>query len=469
MQTKIKTSTPTASMMSQVFVISLGLFVIFLDSTVVNIALPSMIQQFSISLKTAAWVINAYTMTVAILLIFMGKLADLYGKKRLYAAGLLLFMLSSLLCALAPNAAWLVTARMLQGISGAMAIPASMSLVRTIVPKEKLGAAMGIWSAVGALAIAVGPSLGGVVTQTFGWRWVFYINIPVILIVLLLLKIGLNFYRDQRQSGKLDGWGTVLLSAGLFFLINGFLQVTEAGWSNQATWWQFLFSILLLGSFIWLQRSRAHPLLELAIFNNRHYLAGIIANTLGGILLMGTMIISPLFLTHIMQFSTLKASLLITPLSVSLLLIAPCIGKMIDKRGNFIPLLLGYATTICSFVILGAADLKSSITVFVIGLACAGIGVGMLAVASLTLSTSSIPEEHLSIASGTFAMFRNLGGAIGIALFVSISTGSTTTTVDTLQVYTLNGFQHAYLSGAVLAAAFMCSLFLLLKKHNQYK
>lgn len=138
MQLELKGAPSTASGMYQVIVISLGLFVIFLDSTIVNIALPTMIEQFAISLKTAAWVMNAYTMTVAILLIFMGKLADLYGKKRLFSLGLILFMLSSLVCALAPNALFLIAARTLQGISGAMAIPASMSLVRSIVPKEKL-------------------------------------------------------------------------------------------------------------------------------------------------------------------------------------------------------------------------------------------------------------------------------------------------------------------------------------------
>lgn len=219
MQLELKGAPSTASGMYQVIVISLGLFVIFLDSTIVNIALPTMIEQFAISLKTAAWVLNAYTMTVAILLIFMGKLADLYGKKRLFSLGLTLFMLSSLVCALAPNALFLIAARTLQGISGAMAIPASMSLVRSIVPKEKVGAAMGIWSAVGALAIAVGPSLGGLITEAFSWHWVFYMNVPVILLALFLQRIALRSHQDQLQPGKLDWWGTLLLSLGLFFLL----------------------------------------------------------------------------------------------------------------------------------------------------------------------------------------------------------------------------------------------------------
>lgn len=464
MQLELKGAPSTASGMYQVIVISLGLFVIFLDSTIVNIALPTMIEQFAISLKTAAWVMNAYTMTVAILLIFMGKLADLYGKKRMFTLGLILFMLSSLLCALAPNAAFLITARTLQGISGAMAIPASMSLVRSIVPKEKVGAAMGIWSAVGALAIAIGPSLGGLITEAFSWHWVFYMNVPVILLALYLQRIALKPHQDQLQPGKLDWWGTLLLSLGLFCFINGFLQVTESGWLSQAVWWQILIALLTLSGFLWTQTQRANPLLDLTIFKNRQYLAGLLSNTLGGLLLMGTMMISPLFLTRILHFSTLKASILMTPLSVSLLLIAPFVGKLIDKIGSRIPLTIGYGITIISYILLGTLHLQSSLGLFVGCLASAGIGIGILAIASLTLSTMSISEAQLNIASGTFAMFRNLGGALGIALFVSVTLGSTAVSASAVDAFRTEGFQHAYFSGAVLAIGFMFSLVLLNRK-----
>ncbi|NOV00853.1 MFS transporter [Paenibacillus planticolens] len=468
MQVERKSSPSTASGMYQVIVISLGLFVIFLDSTIVNIALPTMIDQFAISLKTAAWVMNAYTMTVAILLIFMGKIADLYGKKRMFSLGLTLFMLSSLLCAIAPTASLLIAARTLQGIGGAMAIPASMSLVRSIVPKEKVGAAMGIWSAVGALAIAVGPSLGGLITEAFSWHWVFYLNIPVILMALFLQRNALISYQDQIQPGKLDWWGTILLSIGLFCCINGFLQVAEHGWLSPVVWWQLSIALLLIGGFIWTQTIRANPLMELAIFKNHHYVTGLLSNTLGGLLLMGTMIISPLYLTRILHFSTLKASILMTPLSVSLLLISPFIGKMIDKIGSRIPLTIGYAISILSFVLLGTLPLQSSsIGLFIGCLTLAGFGIGMIAIASLTLSTLSIPEEHLNIASGTFAMFRNLGGAMGIALFVSVSAGNAAESAGALSVFRTEGFQHAYFSGGILAIGFMVVSFVLFNRKNE--
>ncbi|MBA2943887.1 MFS transporter [Paenibacillus sp. CGMCC 1.16610] len=466
MQLELKGAPSTASGMYQVTVISLGLFVIFLDSTIVNIALPTMIEQFAISLKTAAWVMNAYTMTVAILLIFMGKLADLYGKKRLFSLGLILFMVSSLLCAFAPNASLLIAARTLQGISGAMAIPASMSLVRSIVPKEKVGAAMGIWSAVGALAIAIGPSLGGLITGALGWQWVFYMNVPVVLFALFLQRNALKSYQDHLLPGKLDWWGTLLLSLGLFCFINGFLQVTDSGWLSQGVMWQIAIAVITMCGFVWIQSKRANPLLDLTIFSNRQYLAGLLSNTLGGLLLMGTMMISPLFLTRIFHFSTLKASILMTPLSVSLLLIAPFIGKLIDKIGSRIPLTIGYGITILSFLLLGTVHLQSSIRMFVVSLALAGIGIGILAIASLTLSTISIPEEQLNIASGTFAMFRNLGGALGIALFVSVTLGITAESTGTTEAFRPEAFQHAYLSGAVLAIGFMFSLLLLSKKNE---
>lgn len=206
------------------------------------------------------------------------------------------------------------------------------------------------------------------------------------------------------------------------------------------------------------------PFIRSHYFQNRQYLAGLLSNTLGGLLLMGTMMISPLFLTRILHFSTLKASILMTPLSVSLLIIAPFIGKLIDRMGSRIPLTIGYGITIISFILMGTLRLQSSISMFVGCLALAGIGIGILAIASLTLSTMSIPEEQLNIASGTFAMFRNLGGALGIALFVSVTLGSSAASASTVEAFRTEGFQHAYLSGAVLAIGFMFSLVLLNRK-----
>ncbi len=255
--------------MRQVFIIGLGLFVIFLDSTVVNIALPSMVDQFMIPLSTASWIINAYTMTVAILLVFMGKAADLYGKKRMYELGLLLFMLSSLLCAVSPNVELLIAARVLQGISGAMAIPASMTLVRTMVPKEKVGMAMGIWSAVGALAIAIGPSAGGILTEAFSWRYVFYINVPIILLAIFLTRVSLRAHTDQRVKGRLDIAGTLLLSIGLFILIYSFLRAQESGWLNAATIVMIASSLLILCLFTWWQKAAKAPLIELEYFSGQ--------------------------------------------------------------------------------------------------------------------------------------------------------------------------------------------------------
>ncbi|MCA0757852.1 MFS transporter [Paenibacillus sp. N4] len=411
---------PSAGM-RQVFVISLGLFVIFLDSTVVNIALPSMVEQFGITLSTASWIINAYTMSVAILLVFMGKIADLAGKKKIYECGLLLFMASSLMCAMAPNVATMLAGRVLQGIGGAMAIPASMTLVRTVVPQEKAGAAMGIWSAVGALAIAAGPGLGGVLTESFGWRSVFYINVPIILAAGLLTRISLRAHADRRTRGRLDMAGTLLLSAGLFGLIHALLQAQDNGRMTGATAAEAAAALILLCFFVWRQRTAREPLIELGIFQDKNYVTGVLSNMLGGILLMGTMIISPLYLTQIKHFTTLKASLILTPMSATLLVAAPFIGKLIDRFGSRRPLFIGYLLAIAGFSAFGLLRSDTPTVWLVLLLTGAGIGIGTIAIASLTLSTSTVPLDKLATASGIFAMFRNLGGALGVVIFISIT------------------------------------------------
>lgn len=438
--------------MKQVFIIGLGLFVIFLDSTVVNIALPSMVDQFMIPLSTASWIINAYTMTVAILLVFMGKAADLFGKKRMFELGLLFFMLSSLLCAVSPNVELLIAARVLQGISGAMAIPASMTLVRTMVPKEKVGMAMGIWSAVGALAIAIGPSVGGILTETFSWQYVFYINVPIILLAIFLTRVSLRAHTDQRVKGRLDIAGTLLLSIGLFILIYSFLRAQESGWMNTATIVMIASSLLILCLFTWWQKAAKAPLIELSIFQDRNYLTGVLSNMLGGILLMGTMIISPLYLTQIKHFTTLKASLIMTPMSATLLLAAPLIGKIIDRYGSRLPILIGYLLTLASFTSFGMLESDTPTALLILLLTCAGIGIGIIAVASLTMSTSTIPPNKLSTASGIFAMFRNLGGALGVVIFISITMTSMNMNASGLQKDVAQKIRQADISEASKAA-----------------
>jgi EmrB/QacA subfamily drug resistance transporter len=407
--------------LKQVFVVSLGLFIVFLDSTIVNIALPNIIDEYNIGLSFASWIINAFVITLAVLLVTMGKIADIFGKAKLYTIGLILFMISSFLCGIAPNAESLIVFRILQGISGSMVIPTSMILVREAVPPQKIGLAMGIWGAVGALAVAIGPSLGGIITESINWRWVFYINVPVILLGLPFTYIILRKIIETKKAFQIDVFGVLTLSIALFSLTYSILNGQDFGWTSWEILFGFSFSIICFILFVIIEAKVKNPLLDFQILKNHAYVAGIVSNLLSGIILMGTMILLPIFLIEVKEFDIIKASLLITPLSAVMLIVAPLIGRLIDKIGYFVPMLLGYMVSIVGFYLLSTIHSNISVSTLIWYIAISGMGIGILMVTSVTVCTSTVPEEQVSLASGIFAMMRNLGGAIGVALFVSIT------------------------------------------------
>ncbi|MFY0519491.1 MFS transporter [Lysinibacillus sp. UGB7] len=407
--------------MKQVLAVSLGLFLVFLDSTVVNISLPNIMNDYHINLNLASWIINSFVLTLAILLITLGKIADFFGRIRIFLVGVIVFAISSLLCGMAPTVEVLIAARVLQGIGGAMIIPTSMMLVRTAVPPEKLGLAMGIWGAVGALAVAIGPSLGGVVTEFINWRWIFYINVPVIMIAFPFILVAFKGSRDVKSPFKLDVLGVIVVSIALYFLTFAILQGEKLGWTSTTIYIYFTISLIATLLFIFIEKRTNLPLVDFTIFKNEHYLGGILSNFLGGILLMGTLILLPIYLTQVKEFTTLHASFLITPLSAVMLVVAPIVGRLIDKIGYQIPMLFGYVFTVIGFVFLLKLTPDTEFSMLITMMSLLGTGLGIIMVTSVTVCTVSVSEKHVSLGSGIFATARNLGGALGVSLFVSIT------------------------------------------------
>ncbi|MFP3123214.1 MFS transporter [Ectobacillus funiculus] len=439
--------------LKQVFAVSLGLFLVFLDSTVVNIALPTIIEDYGITLSVASWIINAFVLTLAVLLVTFGKLADMFGRSRFFLIGLVIFTISSFFCGIAPNEEVLIVARVLQGIGGAMIIPASMMLVRTAVPPEKTGLAMGIWGAVGALAVAVGPSLGGVVTEYINWRWVFYINVPVVVLSYPFIRIAFKGHHDVRTPFSLDFWGIATLSAGLYFLTYAILQGEELGWTSQVIYLYFGISLVSALLFVLIERKVRQPLVDFTIFQNRHYVGGILSNFLGGILLMGTLILLPIYFTQVKGYDTLQSSFLITPLSAVMLVVAPMIGRLIDRIGYFMPMVLGYIFTVAGFVLLVNLDANASLKHLVFVMIVLGTGLGIIMVTSVTVCTASVSDKQVSLGSGIFATSRNMGGAIGVSLFVSLTLSFLNTYSSEIVDKGITRFQKAELPSQVTEQA----------------
>lgn len=414
-------TTPQYGGMKQVFAVSLGLFLVFLDSTIVNVSLHVIMKDYNIDLHLASWIINAFVLTLAICLITLGKLADIFGRIKLFLVGVIIFALSSFLCGIAPSIEILIASRVLQGIAGAMIIPTSMMLVRTAVPPEKTGLAMGGWGAVGALAVAIGPSIGGLLTEYIHWRWIFYVNVPIIIVSYPFLLLAFKRSKDIKTTVKLDIWGIVFLSIALYFFTYAILQGEKLGWASTTIYIYFGISLVASILFLIIESTAKSPLVDFSIFRNREYLGGIISNFLSGILLMGTLILLPIYLTEVKGFSTLQSALLITPLSGVMLLVAPIVGRLMDKIGYMIPMFIGYLFTIAGFIPLLKLSEDTEISTLFIIMSLLGTGLGILMVSSVTICTATVAEHHVSLGSGIFATARNMGGALGVSLFVSIT------------------------------------------------
>lgn len=409
---------------NKVFAVSIGLFLVFLDSTVVNIALPTIMDEYDIGLDTAAWIINSFAITLAVSLVIFSKLADIFGRLNVFIVGLTIFTISSFMCGIAANEAFLIISRVIQAIGGAMIIPSSMMLVRQAVPPEKVGTAMGIWGGVGALAMAVGPSIGGVVTEAIKWNWVFYINIPIILFTFPYIFYAFKGHKDNKIKMSISFFSVLLLSLAVFFLTYAILNGDSIGWNSKKILFYFAISILSAILFFFLEKRTKSPLINYPIFKNKFYLGGILSNVLSGIIFMGVLILLPSFFVEAKGYSTLEASFLISPFSIIILVVAPVVGKLIDKVGYLIPMICGYIFVLLGLSLFTRITVDTEIKTLILYMSFIGLGLGMMMVTSVTICTASIPEKYISLGSGVFATTRSIGGAVGVALFVSITSTS---------------------------------------------
>ncbi|MGH3049732.1 MAG: MFS transporter, partial [Gaiellaceae bacterium] len=246
--------------------VAFGLFMIMLDNTVVNVALPTMEKDLHVSLASLEWIVTAYALTFAALMITGGKLADMYGRRRIFVAGLVLFTLSSLACGLAPNAGFLIGARAVQGAGAALMNPATLSIITATFPPKQRGQAIGVWAGVSALALAIGPLVGGLIVDNINWNWIFFVNVPVGALGIVASRIFIRESRDTSHEQRLDLPGLATSGAGLLALSYGLIEGNERGWASAEILSFFAAAAVLLVAFVLLEHRQRLPMLDLSLF-----------------------------------------------------------------------------------------------------------------------------------------------------------------------------------------------------------
>lgn len=402
---------------------SLAVFAASLDSTVLFVAFSDIALSFpAVSAEQLSWVLNAYTLVYAALLIPAGRVADLFGRRRLFMVGVTLFTLASLLCGLATTPALLIVARIVQAIGSAILTPTSLALVLSEFPKAKRATAVSIWGAVGALAAAVGPSLGSAIITLGGWRWVFLVNLPVGLAALYLSYRVLQESRGQSVRTLPDFLGSLLLILGVGLIALGLVQSEAWGWANVRTQGALLTGALHLVLFVLRSRSVASPALDLTLFADANYRYANLATFIFGIAFTMLFFGFILFLIRVWEYSVLQAGLAITPGPLTVIPVAIIGGRIADRYGHRSLLVAGGvvfalgSSLLYQYATLEPAFLALWLPVSLI----TGVGVGLLLPILSSAAVDGLPAERFGVGSAVNQAVRQLGSVVGVALVVSL-------------------------------------------------
>jgi len=412
--------------------VSVATIMLLLDITVVNTALPEIQRDLDASFTDLQWVIDAYALTLAAVVLTAGSLADRLGRRRVFAAGLVVFTLASLLCGLAPDPTSLNLARGVQGIGGAIMFAVSLALIAQEFPAgRERGTAMGIYGASIGVAVAIGPLVGGALTEGLGWEWVFFINVPIGLAALAVTYLRLRESRDP-DADRIDWGGLVTFSGSLFLLVFALIRGNDEGWGSTLIVSLFTGAALLMAIFVVVERRIAQPMLPLGLFR-RGAFTGV---QLAAFALSGSMFAMFLYLTLFMQgflgLSALEAGVRYLPITVITLLAAPVAGALLGKvHARY---LMGAGLVLAGIGLLLMTGLKadSEWTTLLAGFLVAGFGVGLLNPVIADVALSVVPKEQSGMASGINDTFRQVGVAVGIAAWGAIFLGRGASRVEEL-------------------------------------
>jgi EmrB/QacA subfamily drug resistance transporter len=425
---------PVRSPWAVLAVLCLGLFMILLDGTIVNIAIPHIQTYFTTSFSNIEWVMNAYILTFAVLLVTLGRFGDLWGRRKLFVGGMMLFTLGSLACGLAPSIYLLIAFRVVQGVGGAAMMPSTLSIIATVFPADKRGAAMGVWGGVSGLASGLGPVLGGIILQYVtwptvagSWRWIFLVNIPVGVIgVILALRI-VPESKNPTAVETLDLPGVGLISASLFCLTFALVEGQKYGWTSAVILGLFAAAAVAFSLFYRREHRVRQPLIDFSLFRSINFAAGNATGLLLSAAMMGAFFTIPIFLQSVLGFSAIKAGLVMAPMSVVIIFAAPLAGSLSDRLGSkwivaagmFI---LAFGLAWMAGLVPGAAKISPATTSasLLAPFLISGIGIGF-AVAPVTSAVmATAPKERVGNASGVLSTMRQVGSLMGIAILGAV-------------------------------------------------
>jgi EmrB/QacA subfamily drug resistance transporter len=393
-----------------------ALFMIMLDNTIVTVALPSMQADLEATLTELEWVVNAYSITFAVLLLTGGKLADMYGRRRIFILGLIVFTVTSLACGLANTADFLIVARAFQGAGAALMMPATLSILAATFPVEERGTAIGIWAGVSGVALAIGPLVGGLLVQGIDWRWIFYVNIPVGVLGVFATLALVSESRDTSTDQSLDVLGLLAAAVAVFAFAFALIEANSYGWTSATIILLFVVSAVAIAVFIALELRQRRPMLELDLFRNPTFTGANVVSAMIFCSLFGFIFFMSLYLQNILGYSPIETGAAFLASTIAIMFAAPISGMLTDRYGPRWPMFTGMMMFGVGLLFLARIDETSNFWDMFPWFVMGGLGFGLVVAPSTAAILGSVSVDKGGVASGVMQSFRQLGGGLGVAI-----------------------------------------------------
>jgi EmrB/QacA subfamily drug resistance transporter len=398
----------------------IGFFMILLDTTIVSIAIPAMVRGLHTDLNNVIWVISIYLLTYAVPMLFTSRLGDRFGPKRVFLAGMIVFTGASLWCGLAGTAGMLIAARGVQGLGAALMTPQTLAFITHLFPPAKRGAAMGMWGGIAGLATITGPLLGGVLVDNFGWEWIFFVNVPVGVVGIVMAVLLVPDWQP-RHSHSFDVLGIVLSGAGLCLLVFGLQNGQHYDWGTVfggVTITEIIIGgLVLFAAFVvWQRFNRREPLVPLRVFDNRNFSTGAVTATAIGFAMTGMFVPLVVYIQNVLGLTPTRAGLLTAPMSLLAGIIAPFVGRLSDRRNAKYLVMVGFVALAGGLAILAVqARADTTALELVPALLVMGVGTGFVFAPMSNIAMRSVEPALAGTASGIFNTSRQVGGVLGSA------------------------------------------------------
>ncbi|MCB8967020.1 MAG: MFS transporter [Ardenticatenaceae bacterium] len=399
--------------------VGMGVFLATIDGSIVNVALPTLVRALNTDFATVQWVPLAYLLTLSTVLLSMGRLGDMIGKKPVYVTGFILFTLSSMLCGMAPTIYWLIGFRVLQAIGAAMTQALGIAIITEAFPPSERGKALGISGSLVSIGIVAGPTLGGILIDTFTWRWIFFVNLPVGIIG-TLLTLRYVPYQRSANAQRFDFAGAAILFGSLLTMLGALTLGQQWGFTDRRVWLLLGTAVLLLIFFVRSEQRVAQPMINLGLFRNQLFSINLLTGLLAFIAVAGVFVLLPFYLENMLGYGPRQVGLLIAAVPILMGVTAPISGTLSDRYGTRPIATVGLVILVAGYLAMSRFTTNTSLLVYILAVLPFGAGMGIFQSPNNSAVMGSVPPQQLGIASGLLATTRNLGQTMGIAILGAV-------------------------------------------------